>query len=271
MLELPEVLTLSRQLDKELRGRTIASAGRGNSPHKFAFFRPSAERLAKLLARKKVESVRGDGKCILFQLKPRAVFCIAEMDGRILFHEKGAALPPRYQLLIAFTDGTALTATVGLWGFFGVGSATTPLPLDQAKTIDPLGRDFTPARLDQLFAEYPKPDHAIKAFLVNRPRLRGFGNGYMQQMLFRAGILPTRRVASLDREERRRLHRAIQDVLAEATRKCGSADSCDIYGRPGRYVKAVGARVKSCMVCGTAIEKKSFLGGATYYCPRCQK
>lgn len=37
MLELPEVLTLSRQLDKELRGRTIASAGRGNSPHKKTF------------------------------------------------------------------------------------------------------------------------------------------------------------------------------------------------------------------------------------------
>ena len=72
MLELPEVLTLSRQLDKELRGRTIASAGRGNSPHKFAFFKPSEEELATVLARKKVDAVKGDGKCILFELRPRA-------------------------------------------------------------------------------------------------------------------------------------------------------------------------------------------------------
>jgi formamidopyrimidine-DNA glycosylase len=80
-----------------------------------------------------------------------------------------------------------------------------------------------------------------------------------------------RRVGSLDREEKRKLHRAIREVLAEATRKGGSADACDICGRPGKYVKAVGARVKACTVCSSAIEKKSFLGGATYYCQRCQK
>ena len=271
MLELPEVLTLSRQLDKELRGRTIVSAGRGNSPHKFAFFRPSEEELATVLARKKVASVQGDGKCILFELRPRAVFCIAEMDGRILFHVKGAELPAKYQLLISFADGSALTATVGLWGFFGVGEGIPQTLLNQTNTIDPLGAEFTLARLNQLFAEYPKPNHAIKAFLINRPRLRGFGNGYMQEMLFRAGILPTRKVASIDREERRRLHRAIRGVLAQATKQGGSADCCDIYGQPGGYAKAVGAKVKSCTVCRTPIAKRSFLGGATYYCPRCQR
>ena len=271
MLELPEVLTLSRQLHRELEGRTIASAGRGNSPHKFAFFRPSEEQIAKLLARKTVVAVEGDGKCILFAMKPRTAFCIAEMDGRILFHRKGAELPSRYQLLVSFTDGTALTATVGLWGFFGAGVTAPPVSVDQTNTIDPLGDEFTLARFNQLFADYPKPNHAIKAFLINRPRLRGFGNGYMQEMLFRAGILPDRRVASIDRAERRRLHRAIRGVLAEATRKGGSADTCDIYGRPGGYVKALGARVKSCTVCRTPIQKRSFLGGATYYCPGCQK
>ena len=268
MLELPEVLNLSRQLDKELKGRTIASAGRGNSPHKFAFFKPSEEEIARTLARKKVDAVRGDGKYIYFDLKPKALFSIAEMDGRILFHEKDAELPAKYQLLVRFTDGAALTATVGLWGFFGVGGV---VPVDQSKTIDPLGPEFTLARFERLFAEYPKPNHPIKAFLINRPRLRGFGNGYMQEMLFRAGILPTRKVASLDRDERKRLHRAVRGVLAEATRKGGSADACDIYGRPGRYVKAVGAKVKSCTVCQTPIAKRSFLGGATHYCPQCQK
>jgi formamidopyrimidine-DNA glycosylase len=270
MLELPEVLNLSRQLDDELKGRVIASAGRGNSPHKFAFFKPSEKGLARALAGTKVSAVRGEGKCIVLDLKPRAVFCIAEMDGRILFHGRGAGLPAKYHVLVSFTDGTALTATVGLWGFFGAGD-TAPALVSQANTIDPLGREFTPARLEQLFAEYPSPNHAIKAFLINRPRLRGFGNGYMQEMLFRAAILPTRRVASIGRAERRRLHHAIREVLADATRKGGSADTCDIYGRAGRYVKALGARVKSCAVCRTAIERKSFLGGATYYCPRCQK
>ena len=271
MLELPEVLNLSRQLDKQLRGKTIACAGRGNRPHKFAFFKPSDEELTRALARKKVDRVTGDGKCILFHLRPRSLFGIAEMDGRILFHAKGAELPAKYQLLVSFTDGTALTATVGLWGFFGVGDGIPSSLLNPANTIDPLGAEFTLARFNRLFAEYPKPNYAIKAFLINRPRLRGFGNGYMQEMLFRAGILPTRKVGTVDREERRRLHRAIRGVLAQATKLGGSADCCDIYGRPGRYVKAVGARVKSCSVCRSPLAKRSFLGGATHYCPRCQR
>jgi formamidopyrimidine-DNA glycosylase len=268
MLELPEVVTLSRQLDRELRGRTIASARRGNSPHKFAFFKPSEREIARTLAHRKVDAVRGDGKYICFDLRPKALFSIAEMDGRILFHEKRAGLPAKYQLLIRFEDGAALTATVGLWGFFGVGGV---VPVDQSKAIDPLGREFTLARFERLFAEYSKPSNPIKALLINRPRLRGFGNGYMQEMLFRAGMLATRPVASLDREERRRLHRAIREVLADATKKGGSADSCDIYGRPLGYVKALGARVKSCTVCRASIAKRSFLAGATYYCPRCQR
>src|SRR5512137_2021213 len=131
MLDLPEVLTLSRQLDRELAGRTISSAGRGNSPHKFAFFKPPDEQFAKILVGRKVKAVRGDGKCIFFDLAPRATFCIAEMDGRILFHQKDAELPARYQLLIRFADGAALTATVGLWGFFGAGVDAPPVAVDQ--------------------------------------------------------------------------------------------------------------------------------------------
>lgn len=270
MLELPEVLTLSRQLDRELRGKTILSAGRGNSPHKFAFFKPSDAEFADVLARKRIRGVRGEGKCIYFELSPRAVLCIAEMDGRILFHDREAELPRKYQLLVTFSDQTRLTATVGLWGFFGAGSPTAPTVVDQTDTIDPLGREFTLACLNRLFHEYPKPNHAIKAFLINRPRLRGFGNGYMQEMLWRAGILPTRKVGSLDPKEKQRLHRAIREVLAEATKKGGSTETTDLYGQPGKYVKALGAKVKACRSCQTPVEKKSFLGGATYYCPRCQ-
>jgi formamidopyrimidine-DNA glycosylase len=156
MLELPEVLTLSRQLHQELRGKTIAAAGPGNSPHKFAFIKPSLEEFGKVLARKKIESVKGEGKCIFFALKPHAVFSIAEMDGRLRFHAARAELPPKYHVLLWFTDGSALTATVGLWGFFGVGDSMSSSALDQSQQIDPLSADFTLAKLNQLFAEYPK-------------------------------------------------------------------------------------------------------------------
>ena len=60
-------------------------------------------------------------------------------------------------------------------------------------------------------------------------------------------------------------------VLAEATKKGGGAEGCDIYGSRGGYAKALGSKMKNCVLCGTAIQKKSFLDGATYFCPRCQR
>jgi len=37
MIELPEAITIARQISKELKGKKIVSATRGSSPHKFAF------------------------------------------------------------------------------------------------------------------------------------------------------------------------------------------------------------------------------------------
>ena len=41
MLDLPEVLTISSQMDEALKGKTVERFSRGNSPHKFAFLKPS--------------------------------------------------------------------------------------------------------------------------------------------------------------------------------------------------------------------------------------
>jgi formamidopyrimidine-DNA glycosylase len=208
---------------------------------------------------------------VFIDVRPGDVFVVSEMAGRILFHAAGAPMPAKYQLRIAFRDGTALTATVGLWGFFGLRKrkALTGPPF-VADGIAPLGKEFTLARLNHLFAEYPRPAAPIKAFLVNHPSINGFGNGYMQEILLRAGIRPTRKVVDVTPAERRRLHAAVRQVLREAAAKGGSQDECDIYGKPGGYVKMLGAKVKSCRTCGSRIQKISFLGGATYFCPKCQ-
>jgi len=56
----------------------------------------------------------------------------------------------------------------------------------------------------------------IKGALLNQKLLRGVGNIYADESLFRAGIRPRRRAASLSREDLRRLFGAVQEVLREA-------------------------------------------------------
>lgn len=283
MLELPECLTLARQLDEALRGKTISRAARGNSPHRFTFFTPPVQEIERRLAGRRVRGARAEGKSIFVDLDEGLVLVLRELDARIHWSPPAGtspavgtaasvlaqAKPPpkKYQFLLEFARGGQLTVTISLWGLISLEESTA----HGDEGLNPLGEEFTLERFRALLAEYEKPQAPIKAFLINRPRIRGFGNGYMQEMLFRAGILPTRRVGDIDAPESRRLHQAIRGVLEEAVRLGGSEDECDIHGRPGGYRKNLCARVHECRLCGTPIEKKAFLGGATYYCPRCQK
>jgi formamidopyrimidine-DNA glycosylase len=69
------------------------------------------------------------------------------------------------------------------------------------------------------------------------------------------------------------LHQAILKTLREAIRLGGRNDEFDLYGNPGRYVRLMdnNAAGHPCPECGTAIEKISYLGGACYFCPDCQR
>src|SRR6202011_5196002 len=78
---------------------------------------------------------------------------------------------------------------------------------------------------------------AIKAALLNQKLLSGVGNIYADEALFRAGIRPRRRAASLTRDELKKLHSALKKVLREAIRMGGSSisDYVDANGDEGFF------------------------------------
>ena len=274
MIELPEVLTIARQMDAALKAKTVETVTLGNSPHKFAFFKPPGEEFVEELPGKRVVDVTGDGKWIFISLRPKHVLHIGDMGGRILYHEPDEKRPKKYQFLVKFSDGSAMTVTVSLWAMLRLTPACSlgPKPY-RAGGIAPLGDEFTLDCFKRLFEEYEKPEtHSIKAFLVNRPRINGIGNGYLQDILFHAGIHPTRKVADVTAAEKRKLHQAIRKTLREAVKLGGSEEERDLYNQPGGYVRTLraSARGKPCPVCETEIEKIQFLGGASYFCPKCQ-
>ena len=98
------------------------------------------------------------------------------------------------------------------------------------------------------------------------------GNGYLQDILFLAKLHPRRRAASLTGDEKQALYDAIRTVLFQAVDQDGRDTERDLYDRPGRYQRILDSRTagQPCPECGTKIEKISFLGGASYFCPHCQ-
>ena len=151
------------------------------------------------------------------------------------------------------------------------------LPTDRVEEalhvgVEPLGSTFTPDVLQRLCRSSSK----IKSLLLTQAKIAGIGNIYADEALFRAGIRPTRRAASLRRAEIRALHRAIREVLQAGIRHRGSsiANYRDACGRPGRFValhRVYQRQGKPCRTCGTPIRRIVLGQRGTHFCPTCQR
>jgi formamidopyrimidine-DNA glycosylase len=116
----------------------------------------------------------------------------------------------------------------------------------------------------------------IKALLLNQSFLRGLGNIYADEALFRAGIHPLAVPSRLRRDRARRLHEAISAVLTEAIAAGGSSisDYVDAQGRKGffQFSHRVYQRTgEPCVTCGTPIRRLLVAQRSSHFCPRCQK
>ncbi len=116
----------------------------------------------------------------------------------------------------------------------------------------------------------------IKSALLNQSLLSGIGNIYADESLFRAGVRPRRRAASLTRAELQRLYVAVQEVLNEAIAAGGSSvsDYVDSNGDAGFFQfqhRVYGREGEPCLVCRTPIKRIVIAGRSAHYCPKCQK
>lgn len=123
------------------------------------------------------------------------------------------------------------------------------------------------SRENESFRQIPDPVR------TNGRRVSGIGNGYLQDILFRAGIDPRRKVASITAEETHALYGSVKETLDQAISLNGRECERDLHGEPGRYTPVMDrfAKGKPCPTCGNPIQKISYLGGSCYICSACQK
>src|SRR5439155_60070 len=109
--------------------------------------------------------------------------------------------------------------------------------LSVARNFDVGGCEPLDVDLDRFISLFHGRKTPIKSALLNQKLLRGVGNIYADESLFRAGIRPRRRAASLTRENLRRLYKSVQEVLREAIALGGSSvsDYVDSDGQEGSF------------------------------------
>ena len=275
MLELPESTTLARQITENLAGRTVTAVFNATKPHKLTWFEGDPEAYPALLTGRKI--VRADGHGPFLDILFDGDVHLALSDGVILrYYAHGAKVPDNYQLLVTLDDGGFLVCTVAMYG--GIQAFEGVLDNSYYKgalaKISPLGDGFDEESFDELLTVTlaASPSVSAKAFLATEQRIPGLGNGVLQDILFRARINPRRKIATLSPEERFRLFETIRGTLREMTSLGGRDTERDLYGASGGYRSLLSKNTwqEPCPVCGAAIVKEPYLGGAVYYCPVCQ-
>jgi formamidopyrimidine-DNA glycosylase len=278
MPELPEVETIARGLHKRVAGDTIQSIWLGEKPEPM---KSSPRDIAKVLEHSKILQVRRVGKHIVFDLKQGAGS--RERHGQWVVHlgmTGKMQVTTRDVEVAKHTHAIARLASGREVRFvdprrFGrlavVGARSSAATSFQAPGDEPL--ESQADRFIELFRGRKTP---IKSALLNQKLLSGVGNIYADEALFRAGIRPRRRAASLTRDQLRKLHGAVQEVLREAIALGGSSvsDYVNADGEEGFFQlqhRVYGREGEPCLVCGTPIKRIVIAGRSSHYCSHCQK
>ena len=219
MPELPEVETIARGLNQRIAGDVIESIWLGPKPEPL---KSSPNEIAAALESRKISGVRRSGKHIVFDLESSGNDGIATqwivhlgMTGSLLICSPDAEREKHTHAVAQLASGRELRFVDPRR--FGRLSVIEQFAPPGAEPLEILFENFA-----ALFRGRKTP---IKSALLNQNLLSGVGNIYADEALFRAGIRPRRRAASLTRDELRKLHQALKRVLKQAIRLGGSSIS----------------------------------------------
>jgi len=274
MNELPESINLARQLKDTVVGKRVQSALANASPHGFAWYWGDPALYPAMLEGRAIQGASTHGMYI--ELLLEGDMWVTYNDGiNLRYHAPGAKRPEKHQLILEFDDGSALTASVQMYGGMMAFPAGAMDDNEYYRVAhdkpSPLTDAFDAAYFEGILSAAP-PKLSAKGLLATEQRVPGLGNGVLQDILFRAGIHPKRKAAALTSAECDALFGSVKQTLADMTAKGGRDVEKDLFGNPGGYPTLLSNKTAKfpCPVCGAAIVRQAYMGGNVYFCPVCQ-
>ena len=270
MLELPEVLTISKQLKEYIVGKKITKVLPPSKAHKFCWYNGEPAEYGAAIKGSEVKSVEGFGIFVEITFSNGYKLCINDgVNVRLMPSNEKLK---NFQLLIELEEDWVLVFTVAMYGgiFLHDGSYDNEYYLKSKQALSPYSKAFT-AYYYKTFME-SKGSLSAKAFLATQQRFPGIGNGVLQDILFEAGIHPKRKISSFSEADKDRLLEKTITVLDKMTQKGGRDTEKNIFGEKGGYKVRMSKNTmgQCCPECGGEVIKESYLGGSIYYCTQCQ-
>jgi formamidopyrimidine-DNA glycosylase len=281
MPELPEVETVARGLRQAILGRRILSVTLGKTD-----FIDDPAALEQHLPGRQIEAVERYGKFMLLRLSAvhgetlvttngdaaqASLLVHLGMTGQLAPSPAGQPLEKHTHICLLLDDGRELRYTDAR-RFGRVAYLTKALLADE---LIGFGADPLEVSKEEFASRICVRRARIQALLLDQCVLRGVGNIYADESLWKAKIHPARLGVTLDRKQAETLRRVLQDILRKAIVLRGSSisDFLDAEGEPGEYQRhhrAYGREGQSCYRCKTLIRRAIVAGRSSYFCPGCQ-
>ena len=273
MLEIPEAYVISKQLNQTVAGLRINKVTAASSPHKYAFFYEDPQAYHDLLKGEKMDGALPVGGMVEIRAGDKILLL---GDGvNLRFHDTAAVIPQKHQLLIEFVNGSALSASVQMYGSlfcFKAGSFDNKYYQVAREKPSPLTGAFDRDYFSGLISAPEMQKLSVKAFLATEQRIPGFGNGVLQDIVWKAKLHPKRKIQTVTQAEREDLLVILKETLQEMADRGGRDTEKDLFGASGGYETMMRKLHlgQPCTVCAETIVKAAYLGGSVYFCPGCQ-
>ncbi len=254
--------TVVRTLRPAIVGRRILNAEFGQ----LRVLRGLPADTAQALAGQKVLSIDRHGKFIAIRLERGFLVVHLGMTGKLLV---GVERTKWAHAIFTLDDGVMLFDDPRQFGRIEYGAE---LP----ERVTALGPEPLEVSLEEFTRRVKERGSPVKAVLLNQAVVRGVGNIYADEALFRAGVKPMRAAASLSKERVAKIFQAMREVLTEAIDSRGSSVSnyVDAEGRKGSFQDSHRVYQRTgepCVNCGQPIKRIVLAQRGTHYCPNCQK
>lgn len=286
MPELPEVETISQDLNNYLKKQIVSDIAVVGS-EKFIF--PSLSSIKKCFIGKKINSVFRRAKLVVMKNETHYLVFHLKMTGQLIYSynnilvagghpivSTGVTVPNKFtRLIITFKNkGTLYFNDIRKFGWVKLLTKDEFKDLDIKTGLEPLSPDFTLSFFKSLMVRRGRTP--IKATLLDQKYLVGLGNIYVDEVLFRAKIRPSRTTESLSTSEIKKIWQSIPVILKQSIKQRGTTfsnylDSDGKHGNFMSFLKVYGRGGKACVVCGQMIRKTRLAGRGTHWCQNCQK
>jgi formamidopyrimidine-DNA glycosylase len=272
--ELPETETIARDLDRAISGRTITDVRVTRSD---VLREVDARALRRRVTGTSLTRAWRRAKLIVLDLSSGDRIVVQPRFTGALLIDAGqlAEVERRYSTVeLILDDARSLHyRDIRRLGTLSLMTQNRFAEYSAALGVEPLDEGFTVERLSAILRASRQ---AVKRVLMDQRRIVGVGNIYANEVLWRAGVDPSRPGDSLAPAEVTRVHHELRDVLAAAVRARGTSfrDYRDASGQRGSFaeqLQAYGREGERCVRCGRRLVGTHAIDGrSTVFCWSCQ-